>query len=311
MGIIPALTFAAQAALYYLVNLAPVQSLLTSEHVLGNYDLMAPVVAPLTEEILKVAPVAIFLLWGRHEAWRRITGPLDAAVLSGAGGAAFEFIENLFRVTDNYWGYLGPDRVIPVASPHMGPFYLFPDMIGSNNLGEHIVWFGHGEMTACVGLAFGLGLFIRKKFRFWWAIPGITLIWAMWDHFLFNYLGPYPYQTWALILPPLDLYGRLLPYCFLAAFFLSIYLSSRTLKWYLAIDPAAVLDKNFLRFLLSNPKMIVKIPAFYNFWRQRWVVAYGLRDFSRHPPGKAENWAAWLDTLREQMLETKAKLLDK
>lgn len=57
--------------------------------------------------------------------------------------------------------------------------------------------------------------------------------------------------------------------------------------------------------------MIVKIPAFYNFWRQRWVVAYGLRDFSRHPPGKAENWAAWLDTLREQMLETKAKLLDK
>lgn len=57
--------------------------------------------------------------------------------------------------------------------------------------------------------------------------------------------------------------------------------------------------------------MIVKIPAFYSFWRQRWVVAYGLRDFSRHPPGKAENWAAWLDTLREQMLETKAKLLDK
>jgi hypothetical protein len=311
MGIVPIFTFAIQAVMYYLVNLAPVHGVLTSDNVLGYYDLMAPVVAPFTEEILKVTPLVLFLYWGRHAAWRRIMGPLDAAVLGGASGAGFEFIENLFRVAAGNWSLLGPDRVAPVASPHIGPFYLFPDMVGSNYYGVHTVWFGHGEMAAAVGLALGLGLFLRKKCRYWWTIPGITLAWAIWDHFLVNYLGPHPYQTWARILPPLDLYGRLLPFCFLAAFLYSIYLSSRTFKWYLSIDPAAVLDKTFYHSLRSNPRLLVKkIPVFWSFWHQRWGVAYGLRDFSQYPLEKAENWATWLLVLREQMLETKEKLME-
>ncbi|HLE82081.1 MAG TPA: hypothetical protein VJA25_12395, partial [Dehalococcoidia bacterium] len=44
MSVVPAVTLAAQAGMYALVNTDPVQRILVSEEVLGNYDLMAPVV---------------------------------------------------------------------------------------------------------------------------------------------------------------------------------------------------------------------------------------------------------------------------
>ncbi len=142
---------------------------------------MAPVVAPITEEILKVLPVVVFFCLGRNLSWRRITGPLDVMLLAAASGAGFNFIENICRVTDNYWTNLGPDTVALHASLHIGPFYLFPDMIASDMYGVPTVWFGHAELTACIGLAMGLGFYIRKYFKPWWLIPLFVLFWAIWE----------------------------------------------------------------------------------------------------------------------------------
>jgi len=221
--------------------------LLTLEQFLGNYDLMSIVVAPLAEEIMKVAPVLILLLWGKGQSWKRILAPLDASILAGASGAGFAFVENLFRIADNNWASLGPDRVTYVASPQIGPFSLFPEMEASQYYGVPTVWFGHSEMAAFLALAIGMGLFFRKKTRAWWLIPGVTLIWCMWDHFLVNYLEPEPSQLWAKILPTLDLYGQLLPFIFLA----SIGLAIRTEKWYLSIDKSANFSISIAEFLKS------------------------------------------------------------
>ena len=66
---------------------------LASEYVLRYYYLMAPAIVPFTEEIIKVTLLVLFLYWGRHAAWRRIMGPLDAAVLGGASGAGLTFLK--------------------------------------------------------------------------------------------------------------------------------------------------------------------------------------------------------------------------
>jgi RsiW-degrading membrane proteinase PrsW (M82 family) len=167
--------------LYNLIYSTPLHHFFTSDTVLGNIDLMAPVVAPITEEILKVLPVVVFFCLGRNLSWRRITGPLDVMLLAAASGAGFNFIENICRVTDNYWTNLGPDTVALHASLHIGPFYLFPDMIASDMYGVPTVWFGHAELTACIGLAMGLGFYIRKYFKPWWLIPLFVLFWAIWE----------------------------------------------------------------------------------------------------------------------------------
>ena len=309
MSVVPAVTLAAQAGMYALVNTDPVQRILVSEEVLGNYDLMAPVVAPITEELLKIAPLVVFLSWGRRAAWRRILGPLDLALLAGASGAGFEFVENLLRVADGYWAPLGVDRVVPVASPILGPFHLFPDMIGSTYFGVDTVWFGHGEMSAWVGLAIGLGLFLGRKLRFWWLLPSAALAWATWDHFLVNYLGPAPSQAWAQVLPALDLYGGLLPYVFLAALVFSIFLASRTQSWYLSLDRGAAADMvsfGLLGSLITNPRLAPgRVAAIWRFWRLRRGVGYGMRDFVQAPPRLSVHCAAWLEALREEMLGQK------
>jgi len=301
MSIVPAVTFLAQYLLYNLLSSTPIYYFLTSDEVLGGVDLMAPVVAPLTEEIFKILPVLLFLGLGRNLAWRRITGPLDAMLLAAASGAGFDFIENLFRATNNYWAPLGPDRVSWVASPHLGSLYLYPNMIASDMYGVPTVWFGHAEMTACVGLALGLGLFIRQKFKLWWLLPLTILLWAMWDHFLVNYLGPLPEQLWARTLPALDLYGYLLPYVFLAGFLLAVYQTIRTQKWYVQQDHLAAVSTGILKY----PQKLLHLPGFL---RLRQMAAFGLRDFALAKPDKANNRASWVWALREQMILKKMKL---
>lgn len=69
MSIVPLMAFIAQAGLYRLVNLDQIQRILTADTLLGNYDLMSPVVSPITEEIFKVAPAIVFLSWSRRASW--------------------------------------------------------------------------------------------------------------------------------------------------------------------------------------------------------------------------------------------------
>ncbi len=311
MSIVLLLTFIVQFIMFALVNLDVIRNTLYS--VIGSYDLMASVVAPVTEEIFKIAPL-VMLLWGGWRGFKYISGPLDTAVLAGACGAGFDFFENLLRVANNNWLELGPDRGVPVASPQLGPFYIFPDMHGSTAFGNPMVWFGHGEITAFIGLAIGLGWYLRKKSRFWWLIPGAALIWATWDHFLVNYYAtPHAYRGWTNILPGLELYGWLLPIVFLLGFFYAIYLSNKTQQWYLTVDRKATLDKSLPALLLSftaRPQSLLnRCASLLRFWRLRIAVANGMRNFSQTSRNKPVKYAALLATLREQMMAERARLI--
>jgi|GEM_PF-3264641 len=305
MSFVPAITFIAQYALYALVNIRDISAFFTSDAVLGNYDLMSPVVAPVTEEVLKVIPVVLFLWLGGKKLWREVLGPLDVALLAGASGAGFAFFENLLRVTAGDWKELGPDRVVPALSPQIGSIHLFPDMTGSNMYGVPSVWFGHAELTAFVGLAIGLGLYFRNKTRLWPLIPFAALLWAIWDHFIVNYLGPEPFQTWMQILPALDLYGGLLPYVFLALMIYACYISHRTQAWYIAKEPAASGKIDFGRVfspLFSNPtQFISRISSFFLFRRLRLMTAFALCNISHSTRNTEKKLLLCLVRLRIKM----------
>lgn len=314
MSIVPAITFIAQYALYTFVNIGSFKAILISDALLGDTDLMAPVVAPITEEILKVVPLLIVLSWGMQGIWRRMIGPLDCALLAGACGAGFAFFEHLLLIGTNYWALLGPDRVAIVASPQIGPILLFPEMIASQYYGVPMVTAGHAISAAFVGLTIGFGLYYRKKIKLLWPfIPAFGLVWAIWDHFLWNYYSPNPYQPWLQILPALDLYGELLPYVFLALLIYACYIAHRTQAWYIQQDPDArkSMDGKKVLASLSNPKEILRrIFAFFIFWRLRLMTAFALRYSRQEPAEKVEPWIPWLDKLRYIMLSIQDMVTD-
>ncbi|MEW6772106.1 MAG: PrsW family glutamic-type intramembrane protease [Bacillota bacterium] len=314
MSLVPVTIFLAQIVLYRLITVTPIKEWLISPAVLGYHDLMTSVVAPITEETLKVAPVIILLFWYRNIIWRHILGPIDVALLACASGTGFAFTENLLRITNNSVSSLGPDRIIPVASPHLGPFYPFPNMVASGHYDTPTVWFGHPEITAALGLALGISLFVRRKFRLWWLIPGVTLLWAIWDHFIFNYLGPTTTQAWTRILPPIDLWGRLLPYCFLAALLPALYITSRVQRWYAGWDDEArfpgalaVIGRLPSDFRLLLPR----IAALLRFYRWRCAVAYGFYHTNLSAPEEAIRQVPWLWDMRGKMLVSKPKTLSR
>jgi RsiW-degrading membrane proteinase PrsW (M82 family) len=147
------------------------------------------IVVPILEEVLKVAPLILFLSWA---GWRfRLTaGASDLMILGAASGAGFAFFEDtLLGFARSGFGRTGAGEFIlrsHEATPHLGPFYLFPSMdIGTANT----AFLGHALATAFVGLALGLarmlGLRLRKN---GWVLPGVVLLWVILDHVMFNYV---------------------------------------------------------------------------------------------------------------------------
>ena len=173
-------------------DINPIYRIMTLDFFLGRgVDVLPDVASPIVEETMKILPVVIFLLIAGRGYWKRALGPLDVALLGGASGAGFLFMENIARETAGFWSRLGPDRSSWVASPGFNPLYLFPDMYH----GDVTIWMGHPEATMFIGLALGFGLLIRKKFKLWFLIPVLGFLWVVWLHFMINYeLGR---QFWA------------------------------------------------------------------------------------------------------------------
>ncbi len=283
----------------------PIYRILTLDFLLGRgVNILADVSSPIVEETFKIVPVVVFLLIAGRGYWRRALGPLDVALLGGASGAGFLFMENLARETAGYWSRLGPDRSVWVASPGINPFYIFPDMYH----GDVSIWMGHPEATMFIGLALGFGLLIRKKFPIWPIIPVIAFAWVTWLHFLINYsLGQ---QFWAQLVVGLRLNGGLIGYVLEFGLLAGLIIAMVTKYLYLQKDKDATVQAvvketmDYINASSGQPLLIAKkLWGLRHFWSFRHAVAYGALYAKQQKPGeRTRDWIEWLAGLRDQAL---------
>jgi hypothetical protein len=267
---------------------------------------MADIASPICEEAIKILPVVIFLIFAGRGYWKRALGPLDVALLGGASGAGFLFMENIARVISGYWERLGPDRSSWVASPGINPFYIFPDMYH----GGASIWPGHPEATMFVALALGYGLLIRKKFKLWPIIPVIGFLWITWLHFMINGSDLLGDLWWGKIVLALRLNGGLMVYVLELGLLLALAIAMITKYLYLKNDKAAtvaVVLKDLQEFIKATPgqPMVVakKLWSLRHFWSFRHAVAYGRFYYKQQKPSEVKRkWIYWLADLREQAL---------
>jgi RsiW-degrading membrane proteinase PrsW (M82 family) len=146
------------------------------------------IIGPLLEESLKVVPLLVLLRlrWWR---FRWTAGASDLMILGAAVGGGFAFFEDF---TLNYMPGLGMSAArflmeTHQATPHLGPFYLFPSMdIGYSNS----AFIGHTAATAFVGLCLGLARMLASRRGKWvWILPLWAWLWMVVDHGFFNFIA--------------------------------------------------------------------------------------------------------------------------
>jgi RsiW-degrading membrane proteinase PrsW (M82 family) len=166
------------------------------------------VLAPLTEEPLKVAPLLLAFLVARWR-FRHSYGASDLMLLAGALGAGFGFFENSLH------GHPFPGTPV---SPKVLGFTVFPDSIDG--------FIGHGAASAMIGLTLGYLIYaLRWKRLAPWGVAAVLLstLWVMADHGLANYRASSAEMfflfrwVWAL-----DGQGTWTPYLFFALILLTI-----------------------------------------------------------------------------------------
>lgn len=177
----------------------------------GEYkQLGSVVIAPVTEEIFKVAPLVVLLLI-RRLPFRYGFGATDLMICGAALGSAFGFIEDLIRLTDSF-----PEPV----SPSLFGTALFNDSYNS--------FIGHGGATAFIALAMGWLIYAsRWKKLIWLGLLafGLVVYWMMADHGLANLRTFGREDEWFFLLRwtyRLDLNGALSPWVLTGALLITM-----------------------------------------------------------------------------------------
>lgn len=164
------------------------------------------VIAPLTEEPLKIAPLLVLLLALRwRERWS--AGACDLMLLGVALGSGFGFVEDSLRHKSSYGAAIGP---------HFLGIPLTPDAYSG--------FIGHGGSAGFICLAIGWWVWLSrwKKARVIAVLPAIMIgLWMMFDHGLANYstfsMDRFTRWFWSL-----DGRGQSAPYVFMAAVLLTL-----------------------------------------------------------------------------------------
>ena len=156
------------------------------------------VIAPVTEEPLKVAPVLILVLLLRWRA-RWWSGASDIAACGIALGSGFGFVEDSMRKAFVN-GY------VPARGPHLFGIPLTPDAYNG--------FIGHGGSTGLIALCFGWWLW-ASRWKKWRAIALVPIAlagyWMILDHGLANY-GNYAMDRFSRFIWRLDANGMRAPY---------------------------------------------------------------------------------------------------
>ncbi len=158
--------------------------------------------APISEEILKLLPVVLLLIW-RKTRVRTAFGATDLMLCGLAVGVGFHLFEDVL---------VGPIEV-PTAGPSLGGLPLVPGVERQVVRGRpDVVFIGHAAGTAFTGLALGWSRYLKKRWRY---VPvSVALVWMMWCHAMYNGSDFFPRGSWVFVTAPLT---RLTPWVFLPA----------------------------------------------------------------------------------------------
>jgi len=120
-------------------------------------------VVPLTEELLKIAPV-LFLIWlgRRRRSWS--LGATDILLFGVAAGVGFAVVEDAFiRATAGNW-------------PQQTPFLPIVETISGRTIAGHAIWTGLAAATV------GLGLLLRRRPVVAVVVGASGFVWSVLDH---------------------------------------------------------------------------------------------------------------------------------
>ncbi|MFC3772248.1 PrsW family glutamic-type intramembrane protease [Paenibacillus sp. GCM10012303] len=157
------------------------------------------VVTPIFEELWKLLPLGLFLLFSRRASALSLT---DYALIGGATGTGFQLMEELTRrwlnsgaLSDKY-GYsytlLGGETI------HWDFFTLFPGYF-EESLAPSLMTVGHPVHTALIALGCGIACRLRPRLTRWvWLLPALLLLWAILNHAAYN--GQYKLPDWVFAL---------------------------------------------------------------------------------------------------------------
>lgn len=163
------------------------------------------IVAPVTEEPLKIAPlVLLILVFGWRARWW--SGACDMAACGVALGSGFAFVEDSMR-SSRYPGSQGP---------HLFRIPLTPDAYSG--------FIGHGGSTGFIALAFGWWLW-ASRFKKWRTLGLVPLViaayWMLMDHGLANY-DNHAMDRFSRFIWRLDGNGMRAPYAFVFAMLITL-----------------------------------------------------------------------------------------
>lgn len=138
---------------------------------------------PITEEVLKLIPIGVYLFLSRHASTLSLS---DYALIGAASGAGFQFLEETTRrlVSGGIFDYgvtLFEGKVI-----HWDLFTLFPGYFEASFSPDKMTA-GHPLLTAMISLGLGLAIRFKSKLkRSTYIFPIILLVWAIFDHAIWN-----------------------------------------------------------------------------------------------------------------------------
>lgn len=211
--------------------------------------------APILEEIFKVLPLLILVVWKRSRI-RTLAGPVDYAVMAGATGAGFGFGEDIlvYLSQGNLRGPTGDWFALRLGPVYRSLFDVTPAPFDSDytNLFSvffaemqyigGVVWSGHGGLAMGLGLTIGLSVWGARRLKtklVFVAIP-IVYLWVVWEHIIANWYGGAGCardDVFMCTLADVDLTGRIFPIVALAGFGLAIYMCSKAIRYYRSQDP--------------------------------------------------------------------------
>ncbi|MDF2659872.1 MAG: hypothetical protein K0Q94_2663 [Paenibacillus sp.] len=145
------------------------------------------VITPIFEELWKLLPLGIFLLFSRRASALSLS---DYALIGAATGVGFQLMEELSRrwlnsgIFAKNFGYsftmLGGETI------HWDFFSLFPGRF-EESLFPTLMTVGHPVHTAMIALACGIAYRLRTRLTKWvFLFPAIILLWSILDHAAYN-----------------------------------------------------------------------------------------------------------------------------
>ncbi|WP_051620561.1 PrsW family glutamic-type intramembrane protease [Paenibacillus sp. UNC451MF] len=153
------------------------------------------VITPIFEELWKLLPISIFLLFSRRASALSLS---DYTLIGAATGVGFQLMEELSRrwlstgILAKKFGYsftmLGGETI------HWDFFSLFPGRF-EESVFPTLMTVGHPVHTAMIALACGIAYRLRARLTKWFfLLPAIFLLWSILDHAAYN--GQHKLPRW-------------------------------------------------------------------------------------------------------------------